>query len=80
MKSFSQLRGLVGGRFENLKKKWLAAGLPLREHGEPRGGLKIDPDSWRALASWTAKQGFEVRLAAEGAEHLFEARRLRKQG
>ena len=32
IESLSQLRATVGGRFQNLKQKWVEAGFPLREH------------------------------------------------
>lgn len=75
VESLSQLRALVGGRFQNLKEKWVAAGFPLREHRGDRSGQKVlDYDGWVALALWVQRQGFEVRLATESDAWLFEIR------
>ena len=66
IESLSQLRAKVGGRFQNLKDKWVASGFPLREHRGDRSGQKVvDYDGWVALALWIQRQGFEVRLAAD---------------
>lgn len=77
IESLSQLRAKVGGRFQNLKEKWVASGFPLREHRGDRSGQKsVDYDGWVALALWIQRQGFEVRLAADADPWLFELREL----
>ena len=76
VKSFSNLRGLVGGRFENLKKKWMAAGLPLREQKRESSSKVMEPEAWSALAAWILKQGYESRLASKGSGYIFEIRKL----
>ncbi len=75
--SLSQLRTIVGGRFQNLKQKWTKAGFPLREHRGDRGGqIRVDSDGWIDLSVWISEQNFEVRLADENAPWLFEVRKL----
>ncbi|MFN8392110.1 MAG: hypothetical protein U0136_17595 [Bdellovibrionota bacterium] len=77
IESLSGLRALVGGRFQNLKDKWVRAGFPLREHRGDRAGQKnIDYQGWIELAAWINKQGFELKLAEEDQPWLFE---LKKQ-
>ena len=45
--SLSQLRSLVGGRFSNLKQKWVASGFPLREHrGDREGTAELNYNEW----------------------------------
>lgn len=79
VESLSRLRSLVGGRFENLKKKWVDAGLPLREHrGDKPADFKIDEAGWLDLSNWVLKQGFESRLAKEGSQFIFELRPVSK--
>ena len=75
IESLSQLRAVVGGRFQNLRQRWIAAGFPLREHrGDREAEAKLNYEGWVALAAWIGKQGCEVKLAAEGMEWLFEVR------
>jgi hypothetical protein len=63
IESLSQLRAQVGGRFKNLKEKWIGAGLPLREHrGDREASAEIDQQGWVELSLWISKQGFETRL------------------
>ena len=79
IESLSQLRALVGGRFRNLKERWVGAGLPLREHrGDRREKANVDSHGWLELASWISRQGYEVRLAGEEDGHLFEIRTGKK--
>lgn len=76
IESLSQLRAQVGGRFQNIKQKWLAAGFPLREHrGDRTREANLEYDGWVELAAWIGKQGFEVRLATEGEDCLFYVKR-----
>ncbi len=76
IESLSQLRSLVGGRFQNLKQRWVAAGLPLREHrGDREGEAAIDENGWIELAVWINKQGFEAKLPTAGMPALIEVRR-----
>ena len=75
VESLSRLRALVGGRFQNLKQKWIEAGLPLRE----RKGQKIDVSEvnekgWIELSNWILKQNFETRLTLDSPDHIFELR------
>lgn len=75
IESLSKLRATVGGRFENLKKRWVDAGFPLREHrGDTQKACKIDQDGWEELSAWLLKSGFESRLTPQHAEHMFEVR------
>ena len=77
IESLSKLRALVGGRFQNLKDRWVRAGFPLREHRGDRTGQKnIDYQGWIELSAWINKQGFELKLADEKEEWLFELRKL----
>lgn len=73
VESLSRLRSVVGGRFQNIKKKWMDAGFPLREHrGDKEANFSIDERGWIELTNWIIKQGFESRLAPPGAPYLFE--------
>lgn len=77
VESLSQLRATVGGRFQNLKKRWISAGFPLREHrGDREGSADIDETGWVELSLWIGKQGFEARLASESDPWLLEVRRV----
>lgn len=78
VESMSRLRGIVGGRFQNLKERWLSAGLPLKEHrGSKTRSYKIEKDGWIELSSWISQQGYEVRLASEEDDYLFFVRPLK---
>ena len=71
--SLSQLRAIVGGRFENLKKRWLDSGFPLKESkGEKLGKIKRNQEGWTELSSWALKQGFEIRTRPDLENALFE--------
>jgi|GEM_PF-1861734 len=82
IESLSNLRATVGGRFQQLKERWVAAGLPLREHrGDRSAGAAIDRDGWIELTNWMLKQGFEARLIGDhvaGGESqvLFQVKKL----
>lgn len=73
--SLSKLRSVVGGRFTNLKMRWLAAGFPLKES---KGGelpeYQLEEGGWKELSQWIATQGYEVRLPHGSNESLFEIR------
>jgi hypothetical protein len=74
--SLSRLRSVVGGRFQNLKSRWVAAGFPLREHRGDKGGeYEVDEEGWLELSTWIAGQGFEARIASNDSKHLFEVRK-----
>lgn len=77
IESLSRLRTVVGGRFENTKKKWIAAGFPLREHrGDKLSAFVVNEAGWIELSNWIIKQGFETRQNP-GKEHcLFELRKI----
>ncbi len=77
IESLSSLRHLVGGRFNNLKQKWVDAGFPLREHRGDKGkGFQVDQKGWIELSNWILKQGFEARLTPDKPECLFELRKV----
>lgn len=77
VESLSRLRALVGGRFQNLKARWLDAGFPLREHrGDKDDEYQLDEAGWLALTRWVAKQGYEARLAPEKEGVVFELRKI----
>lgn len=81
IESLSQLRATVGGRFRNLKQKWVEAGFPLREHrGDRSESGEVRTEGWMSLADWVTKQGFDVRLAPPGESWLFEVRSSAKNG
>ena len=63
IESLSALRKEAGGRFENLKERWLAVGFPLKEHkGDQTETIKIDQKGWEALSEWLVGRGFESKL------------------
>jgi hypothetical protein len=75
IESLSRLRAIVGGRFKNLKEKWVGAGFPLREHrGDREERGSVNTEGWLELSSWISRQGYEVRLAGEADPWLFEIR------
>ena len=75
--SLSQFRTLVGGRYANLKLKWLGAGFPLRAHrGDRDEEATVDAEGWRALVEWIRHQGFEARLGLPEMGVLLELRKL----
>ena len=75
--SLSKLRGIVGGRFENLKNRWLAAGFPLKQDKASKvGDFSVDEKGWIELSSWISNQGFEVRLNPEKKDVVFEIKSL----
>ncbi len=78
IESLSQLRSVVGGRFQNLKRKWTEAGFPLREHRGDRSGKEIElsQDGWLELSVWVSGQGFEIRLAKPEERWFFEVRKV----
>ena len=79
VESLSRLRSLVGGRFQNIKKKWVDAGFPLREHrGDRWKDFSVDESAWVDLSNWILKQGFEARLTRDSKEFLFELRAISK--
>ncbi len=60
--SLSQLRAEVGGRFQNIKKKWISAGFPLKEHkGDTGADYELVEEGWQDLSNWVSKQGYEIR-------------------
>ncbi len=71
--SLSQLRAVVGVRFQKLRDNWVAAGFPLREH---RGDRPIRPevsdDSWATFSGWLLTEGYQVRRAPTEADWFFE--------
>lgn len=78
IESLSRLRGIVGGRFQNLRDRWVGAGFPLREHrGDKDGEFTVNETGWIELSNWVLKQGFESRLTPEKPGCLFELRALR---
>ncbi len=77
IESLSRLRGLVGGRFQNIKKKWVDAGFPLREHrGDRLQDFAVEEAAWVDLTNWILKHGYEARLSPDSKEFLFELRKV----
>lgn len=77
VESLSRLRSIVGGRFQNIKKKWTDAGFPLREHrGDRWKDFSLNDEGWLELSNWILKQGFEARLTTDSEEYLFELRKI----
>jgi len=75
--SLSQLRKATGGRFQNLKEKWVKAGLPLRQHrGDKSEEWTLLEEGWLALSLWINKQGYEVRLSDRPKDVIFEIRKV----
>jgi hypothetical protein len=71
--SLSKLRSLVGGRFQNLKVKWLGAGFPLKQDkGSKPAMYTLNEPGWLELSSWISNQGFEVRRNSEKKDVIFE--------
>ena len=74
--SLSQLRALVGGRFQNLKDRWVQSGFPLKEHrGDKSLDYRLNESGWLELSSWISKQGYEVRLRPDKEKCLFELKK-----
>lgn len=79
IESLSKLRNVVGGRFENIKRKWVGAGFPLREHrGDKAGSFEVNSEGWVELSNWMSKHGYESRLRPDRAECLFQIKPLAK--
>ncbi len=77
IESLSRLRGLLGGRFENLKRKWTEAGFPLKlGKGKVAASSKVKDEGWSELSAWILKQGYESRLPREEADYFFEIREI----
>ncbi|MFM1848502.1 MAG: hypothetical protein RL417_1976 [Pseudomonadota bacterium] len=75
IESLSRLRSIVGGRFQNLRDRWVGAGFPLREHrGDKDGEFALNESGWFELSNWILKQGFEARLTPDRPGCLFELR------
>lgn len=75
--SLSQLRSIVGGRFQNLKDRWVDAGFPLRAHrGDRKDPALVNSRGWVELANWIGKQGYEAALATAEDGFLFSVRCL----
>lgn len=80
IESLSQLRAVVGGRFKNLKEKWIGAGFPLRQHrGDRQLEAELSESGWLELSVWINKQGFNARLAQPEQPWLFEVRKLSEE-
>ncbi len=78
IESLSRLRAIVGGRFQNLRDRWVGAGFPLREHrGDKDGEFSLNEAGWIELSNWVLKQGFESRLTPDKPGCLFELRVIR---
>jgi hypothetical protein len=75
IESLSRLRSAVGGRFQNLRDRWVGAGFPLREHrGDKEASFTLNEAGWIELSNWISKQGFEARLTPDKVGCLFELR------
>lgn len=78
IESLSRLRGIVGGRFQNLRDRWVGAGFPLREHrGDKESDFSLNEAGWIELSNWILKQGFESRLTPDKPGCLFELRAMK---
>ena len=76
--SLGKLRKVVGGRFDNLKRLWLLAGLPLREHrGDRQAVANLNHDGWVELTNWLMARGYECRVAAPDTSFILELRRVK---
>jgi len=77
IQSFSQLRSLVGGRFQNLKERWSNAGFPLKEHrGDTLEEFKINEAGWAEMKEWLLKHGYIARLSEEDSACAFEMKKI----
>ena len=76
--SLSEIRKVVGGRFQNIKNRWVDAGFPLREHrGDREGEFSLNNDGWMRFRSWILEQGYEARICERsGSGALFEIRKI----
>jgi hypothetical protein len=75
--TLSQCRKVIGGRFEHLKRRWIGAGFPLREHrGDRSAAPSLDQGGWSELSQWIMTQGFEVKLGDAEEGFLFAVKRL----
>ena len=75
IESLSRLRSVVGGRFQNLRDRWVGAGFPLREHrGDKEAAFTLNEAGWIELSNWISKQGYESRLTPDKTGCLFELR------
>ena len=75
--SLSKLRASVGGRFNNLKKRWVDSGLPLRSHkGDREQGAVINKDAWLEMVNWINGQGFEALLGEQADNYLFKIKKM----
>jgi hypothetical protein len=73
IESLSKLRAVVGGRLELLKKRWVGAGFPLRQHRADRTlDWSLDEEGWNALSLWLDSQGYSVRLLQDQKGGFFE--------
>lgn len=76
VESLSRLRSVVGGRFQNIRKKWLESGFPLREHrGDKQEDYELIQEGWVELSNWILKQGYEARLTPEKVGCVIELRK-----
>lgn len=78
IESLTKLRQIVGGRFQNLKEKWIAAGFPLKEvRNSKKNTNSINQEGWIALSSWISNHGFQVRLNKDNQDTFFEIKRTK---
>lgn len=79
IESLSKLRNVVGGRFENIKKKWTGSGFPLREHrGDKGASFTVNNEGWVELSNWLSKHGYESRLRPDKPDCLFQIKPVAK--
>lgn len=77
IESLSRLRSIVGGRFQNLKQRWVSAGLPLKKHrGDQVVEFEVSEEGWLELSTWILDQGYEVRVSSSKTASLLELRPL----
>lgn len=77
IESLSMLRAEVGGRFQNLKERWVNSGFPLKEHkGEQISEFEVNQAGWIEMRNWLYKQGYEAKLSERGNGTLFEITKI----
>ncbi len=78
IESLSRLRQVVGGRFDNIKRKWGAAGFPLKDHrGSQVDQVTVNQEGWVELCNWMIGQGYESRILPDNENGFFEVRSMR---
>lgn len=75
--SMSKLRAIVGGRFDTLKSKWVAAALPVKQKkGDEIPEFSVDLSGWSELENWLMKMGYKARLRSDLSDRVFEIKKM----